>query len=323
MQIRCLPLRTFIYLCLGVVLLAISWTGGARAQEAPDPATVTARFSEWNRTLERIGRDINGLKLDATQIDAFSEQAAGIRSQALEFASEVQNFAGAARELRDAYIASVPAGETESAEVQAQGKELKDRVGQFEGWLRQIDLTIARTDQLLDKISTKRLDRLAASLTERGPVPLNPLVWARAGEEAWAMVRLAAVSIADEVRSWRRSDHESGIVAATVLAAVLVFWLAIFWAIRLIERQAWPVLGSVLNGPASRTALSILRDAMPWFAAIAIAQFVAPLKEWLPEPPGRAAVVALMAAGLVLFVLTLTVNAAANFIVKRTGKSGR
>jgi phosphate transport system permease protein len=32
---------------------------------------------------------------------------------------------------------------------------------------------------------------------------------------------------------------------------------------------------------------------------------------------------ALMAAGLVLFLLTLLVNAAANFIVRRTGKSGR
>jgi phosphate transport system permease protein len=32
---------------------------------------------------------------------------------------------------------------------------------------------------------------------------------------------------------------------------------------------------------------------------------------------------ALMAAGLVLFFLTLSVNAIANFIVKRTGKSGR
>jgi phosphate transport system permease protein len=32
---------------------------------------------------------------------------------------------------------------------------------------------------------------------------------------------------------------------------------------------------------------------------------------------------ALMAAGLVLFFLTLSVNALANFIVKRTGKSGR
>ena len=32
---------------------------------------------------------------------------------------------------------------------------------------------------------------------------------------------------------------------------------------------------------------------------------------------------ALMAAGLVLFLLTLVVNASANFIVKRTGKSGR
>ena len=32
---------------------------------------------------------------------------------------------------------------------------------------------------------------------------------------------------------------------------------------------------------------------------------------------------ALMAAGLILFLLTLIVNAIANFIVKRTGKSGR
>ena len=32
---------------------------------------------------------------------------------------------------------------------------------------------------------------------------------------------------------------------------------------------------------------------------------------------------ALMAAGLVLFLLTLLVNAAANLIVKSTGKSGR
>jgi phosphate transport system permease protein len=32
---------------------------------------------------------------------------------------------------------------------------------------------------------------------------------------------------------------------------------------------------------------------------------------------------ALMAAGLVLFLLTLIVNGLANFIVKRTGKSGR
>jgi len=31
----------------------------------------------------------------------------------------------------------------------------------------------------------------------------------------------------------------------------------------------------------------------------------------------------LMAAGLVLFLLTLVVNAGANAIVKRTGKSGR
>jgi phosphate transport system permease protein len=32
---------------------------------------------------------------------------------------------------------------------------------------------------------------------------------------------------------------------------------------------------------------------------------------------------ALMAAGLILFLLTLLVNAVANFIVKNTGKSGR
>jgi phosphate transport system permease protein len=38
---------------------------------------------------------------------------------------------------------------------------------------------------------------------------------------------------------------------------------------------------------------------------------------------GDGEIKALMAAGLVLFLLTLVVNAIADLIVKRTGKSGR
>ena len=311
-NVRSHPRLLSVGACLAIAIAMAIWSGLAGAQEAPDAASVSARFAQWNRTLERISRDINGLKLDAAQIELLSEQTADIRSQALEFGSGLQGFAAEARELRDAFIATIPPGITESPESQVQSKELRDRVGLFEGWVRQVDLTVARTDQLLDKISTKRLNQLAASLTERGPVPLIPLVWARAAEEAWSMAGLATSGILDEIASWSRHDKDYGVVALTVLTVAVLFGMAMRFVVRLVERQSWPVLGPTLNGPASRTMLMVLRSAAPWFAAVAVVGFFAPLKDWLPELAGRTVIVALIVAGLTLasgiWILRATVS---------------
>lgn len=297
--------------CGAVAFLVMTWDAQALAQEPPEPASVVARFADWTRTLDRIGHDINALKLDATRVDALADQAAVVRAQATEFGGEILGFANEARELRDAFVASAPAGASESAEVQAQRKTLEERVGLFEGWTRQVDLTVARADQLLDKVSSKRLDQLAASLIARGQIPFNPLAWMRAGGEIWAMTNLLVTSATDVTRSWQQSGNETGQVAALVISVTVVTWLLMFVAVRLATRRSWPVLGPTFSGPVSRTALAVLQSAAPWIAAVMAAGLTAPLKEWLPEPSARAVVLAVAAAGLTAAISLWSVRAVA------------
>lgn len=290
--------RIAIACSLAATLLFAVGNGLAFAQEPPEAAAVAARFADWTRTLDRIGHDINALKLDAPQIDAFADQAAAVRTQATEFGNEIQGFANEARELRDAFVASAPAGASESADMQAQRKALEERVGLFEGWTRQVDLVVARTDQLLDKVSSRRLDQLAASLIARGQNPFNPFTWLRASEEIWAMANFVTAGVGDTTKAWRQSGNETGAVAAFVISIAVVAWLVAYIAVHLAARRTWPALGPAFGGPASRTLLAVLHAAAPWIAAVTVAWLAAPLKDWLPEAAGRTIVAATTAAGL-------------------------
>ena len=286
------------FTCLVVISLVTPWQGGVAAQEPPDPASVSQRVAAWSSTLEKLSHDVNTLKLDETQLEALSDQAVDIRSQALAFMEELKPFADEAHELHDAFVSASPGDADESPEIKAQGKELEGRVAQFEGWLREIDLTLARADQLLDRISSRRLAQLAKSLAERGPLPINPFVWGRAAQESWRLARFAGTGVADSVRLWLQPGSETGVTAASVLGIALAAFVVTSIGLRLITRRTWPVLGPTLNGPACRIMLAVLRSAAPWIAAVTAAWLAAPLKDWLPLVPGRTAVLASLGMSL-------------------------
>lgn len=283
---------------MAAITLTAPWQGGVAAQEPPDPASVSQRVAAWSSTLEKLSHDVNTLKLDATQLEALSDQAIEIRSQAFAFMEELKPFADEAHELHDAFVSASPGEADESPEIKAQGKELEGRVAQYEGWLREIDLTLARADQLLDRISSRRLAQLAKSLAERGPLPINPFVWERAAEESWRLARFAVTGVADSVHLWLQPGSETGVVAASVLGISLAAFIVTSIGLRLISRRTWPVLGPTLNGPACRIMLTALRSAAPWAAAVTAAGLAAPLKDWLPLVPGRTVVLALLGMGL-------------------------
>ncbi len=297
----CAALRRRLLLAfafVAVISLATPWQGGVAAQEPPDPTSVSQRVAAWSSTLEKLSHDVNTLKLDATQLEALSDQAVDIRSQAVAFTEELKPFADEAHELHDAFVSASPGDADESPEIKAQGKELEGRVAQYEGWLREIDLTLARADQLLDRISSRRLAQLAKSLAERGPLPINPFVWGRAAEESWALARFTASGVTDSVRLWLQPGSETGVVAASVLGIALAAFFVTSIGLRLITRRTWPVLGPTLNGPACRIVLAVLRSAAPWVAAVTAAGLAAPLKDWLPLLPGRTVVLALLGMSL-------------------------
>ena len=281
----------------GLMLFALmlSWQGLLGAQEPPDAPAVTARFAEWNATLDRIGHEVNTSKLDSIQLETLSDQAGEIRSQAVEFAEEIETFANEARELRDAFMATTPGEAAESEQTQAQGKELAARVAQFEGWLRQANLTLARADQLLDKISSQRLAQLAKSLAERGPLPINPIVWWRAAEETMGLVAYTASTLRETAGGWLEPGSETGVTAASVAGIAIAAWFAALLALRLALRRHWPILTPTLGGPATRISLAVLQPAIPWLAAGIAGLSAAPIRDWLPLAGSRAVLMAFVA----------------------------
>lgn len=293
------PRRILLALaCVSAMTLIGPWHGSVAAQEPPTPASVSPRVAAWSATLEKLSHDLNTLKLDATQLEALTDQGVNIRSQALAFAEELKPFADEARELRDAFVSASPGEANESEEIQAQGKELETRVAQFEGWLRETDLTVTRADQILDKISARRLAQLAKSLAERGPLPINPFVWWRAAGESWALVRFSAAGVSDSIQLWLQPSSETGAVAASVLGIAVTALFMTLVGLRLIARRTWPILVPTLSGPACRVALAVLGSAAPWIAAITAAWLTAPLKDWLPQAPGRTVILALVSMAL-------------------------
>lgn len=279
-----------------VIFLVGSWQAPLAAQEPPNPAAVSQKFSEWNAALERIARDVNTLKLDEVQLETLSDQAIEIRSQAVDFSDEIEIFANDARELRDAFAAASPSGTPETEDTQAQAKELAARVAQFDGWIRQSHLIMARADQLLDRISAQRMAQLAKELAERGPLPINPFVWWRALGESWALAGFVAESLTEITQLWLQPGSETGIVATSVVGIAVTAWLATLIGLRFVTRLAWPILGPTLGGPICRITLAAITPALPWFAAGFAASLAAPLKDWLPLAPGRAVVWALLSS---------------------------
>jgi phosphate transport system permease protein len=109
------------------------------------------------------------------------------------------------------------------------------------------------------------------------------------GATRWAMIKAVVIPYG-----------RSGVIGGAMLGLgrAMGETVAVFTVLNIVFQVNWQVL---LGAGGNVASLIILKfgDASPY------------------------EIKALMAAGLVLFLLTLLVNASANFIVKRTGKSGR
>ena len=123
-----------------------------------------------------------------------------------------------------------------------------------------------------------------------GQTPLDRIQAAYAlGATRWAMIKAVVIPYG-----------RSGVIGGAMLGLgrAMGETVAVFTVLNIVFQVNWHVL---LGAGGNVASLIILKfgDASPY------------------------EIKALMAAGLILFLLTLIVNAAANFIVKNTGKSGR
>ncbi len=262
MTVRSITKALRAALLFAALLGAASVSTGA--QEPPPADEVAPKFVAWNQALDRLSRELATLKLDGLRLDKIDEAIGQVTEEVTAFKEEIDPFANEARDLREAYLASLQPGVPETPDIQAQKKSLDDRYSLLEGWQSQADLILARAGQLRDKISTQRIDILVNMLTVRGTAAANPFAWPRAAVEAWTIAGVLAPQVSETTRAW--VGPKSG-TAVRIFGMALVLGLAGWFVVFAAARQSWPALGPALVGPWTQASLAFLAAALPWLLA--------------------------------------------------------
>jgi potassium efflux system protein len=299
-----------VKLALCALLFALTTLMPVRAQDL-DPAQIQAQVSAWNRLLDRYGREIATLRLDEAAVQRLTGNAERIKAEAVAVKNAAVAEVAATRELLDS-MGEVAQGVTESPEAAAQRKGLQERLARAEGWQKQAELTIARADQLIDRMASKRIALFAQTVMKRSPSPLLPRTWVDAGRELGALASLIGASF--ETWTERLADRNSGVTSAmlvVVAAAALGIVAGLFVRVYLRRRFARPfVEGAVAPLDVQLgAAATFLGWVAPLLLAAAGAWAVWPSPDLLPNGAVMAMVYGIFVGTITLLLCRWAVDA--------------
>ncbi|MBL8699211.1 MAG: mechanosensitive ion channel [Alphaproteobacteria bacterium] len=278
-------------LLFGALLLVLA--GAAGAQDL-DPAHVRAQLVEHERGIDRLGREIGSLKLTESGIQRLNAQALQVKGEVERLRSAAGTRADEQRGLLEA-LGKPTEGQAEAADVAQQRKALADAVAEADGWVHQGDLILAKVEQVLDRLSTKRIEALARTLSEVKPIPVDPRNWLRALSELGQILDITRVSV--HVWILRNIDEPGVRGAAGFVLLLAVVGIAIgLVAARGLARAAAPLGLAWGAEPAPEAAATRMLAALvawigrvaPWAIGGVLAYRGLPDEALLPNAVARA-----------------------------------
>lgn len=235
-----MSLRPFVAAAFAVVFCVFAGTAAAQVQRPEQP--FGTRVELWTRALDAATQEIARPGLADSEIANARDRIVKVRDAAL-----------AARRVAEKKLAEVesllaalgaPPGEgapPEAADIAAQRGKLEEDRALYEGRIKQADLFVARSENLLRAVASARRKELTARLLARAPSPALPATWIAAGKGAFD----AGASLAAEVGAWWRAIAGSG--RTGTLLVVLAAAIASLAAGGLLRR--W-ILGHCGHDPA-------------------------------------------------------------------------
>ncbi|SKA04649.1 Small-conductance mechanosensitive channel [Enhydrobacter aerosaccus] len=219
-----------------VVLVLCSSTLAAFAQNGTQPQRPFSQLvALWTRQLDRIASRADQPDLQPSEIDALREQALDVRTAAAAAAALARS------DLADTKKLLAPlepkAGTDKTAEqpsppdtdaVKAEHDRLTEQATISESRVKQCEVIIARSDQLLDRMTKLRGEVMLQTLLRRDMSPLSPAVWQRMGPELVSAVQ----SLSDAVGTWAKGglfSLRSGDEDLTPLIWWALLTIALWW----------------------------------------------------------------------------------------------
>ena len=228
-------MRVFVRL-VGLLLLLAGTS--ALAQTAQPPQRPFSQLIDvWTRQLDRIGYRIGQPDVLAAEIDALREQTADVRIQVTATAALARNELNDVRRLL-APLETKPGPDqpAETEAVKAERARLTEQATISEGRIKQCEVIVARTDQLLDRMTKLRGEVMLQTLLLKGPSPLSGIVWTKLGPQLAA----AASSLSSAMAIWSRDglrSLSSGNQDLSPLAVWAVVTIVLWWAGRALRQH--------------------------------------------------------------------------------------
>ncbi|MBM3521636.1 MAG: hypothetical protein FJX57_01650, partial [Alphaproteobacteria bacterium] len=277
---------------LAAIFLAL--VAGAAIADELDPGHVRHQLVESERAVERMSREIGSLRLTEGSIQRLNAHAMQLKAETEKLRSAATQRAEDQRGLLEA-LGKPAEGKAEAPDVAQKRQALTDALAEAEGWVHQCDLILAKIDQVLDRLSSKRIEALARTLAEVKPIPVDPRNWIVAAGEAGQILAITRVSL--QVWSQRLLDEP-----AVAKAAGFVLMLAIAGIVmglvlaRGLARAVGPLdlsWGVEPVPPAATTrmiaaVLAWIGRAAPWAIGCVLAYRGLPDEALLPNAIARA-----------------------------------
>ncbi len=294
-------------------LLALLAGGAALAQ---NPAAVQRPFAQlielWTRQLDRISTRADQPGLLPAEIDSLREETAFVRAAAVTQAQLARGDLADTRRLLAPLEVKPDADPTpETDAIKAERQRLTELATISENRAKQCEVIVARTDQLLERMTKLRTQVVLKTLLHRGPSPLSPRVWTRLPQE----LGTAVTDLSAALSVWGRGGL-NGLAAGNQdllpLAAWAVLTLVLWWMVRGLRRR-FGRRGDVHPGPGERM-IGIAIDGLGrmlipiltvWLIGrvLAASQPPSPIDKLLPELIDRA-IIFLLVIGVTATALT-------------------
>ena len=188
--------------------------GDGNQQSQPEPLKLPEVLEQTKQAADEIG---SGLLSDE-RLTYWRQRLPQLRQRAAAIETEAKSDVERTQRLLDA-LGPPPEDGREPRPVAVERDRLQQQLNDHRARLKQAQLAIARAEELLSQVQAASRQRFTNRLLVRGPSPLAPETWVRAGEQLTAsLARLGSVIVSADALKRERADWIN--IAAGALAIV-------------------------------------------------------------------------------------------------------
>jgi len=250
---------------LGSTLAVPAQTQPTATEAAATPVT------GWAAQLDGVVEQLKQPEISDQALSGIRDELEAVRTEAREWIAKMTPALEAAeRELKALGPAPAEGEEPEPTGVAAQRQDLKGRLAEVAGPVKEAELVITRAGRIISDLAEIRRTRFAERIMARGPSPVSPTVWRQALPQLRVIsgsISRSATTFATSPEFEKRLKESLFALLAAVVFAVLLAWPVHRWLLRRYGRDPSITRPDFMQALRATLVVGTTRALLPTAAA--------------------------------------------------------